>query len=104
MSIKIFPGQTTVIYPPEPGTEQGPLHGPCSHLDCRTMRRDAEVLCPYCQQPLGFGCVMYVTETNAMHKGVPAKTGGGTLTMAHASCYEAAHVSTQPEDTAPKEG
>jgi hypothetical protein len=102
MSIKIHPGQTTVVYPPAPGTPEGPCLGTCAHIDCRTMRQDAEALCPHCLQPLGFGCVQYLRTTTDRYT-----VNTTEPTMKHAACVDAAiaaNAAVENRPDAPKEG
>jgi hypothetical protein len=39
---------------PKPGTKHGPCEGACKHLDCAEVKREAELICRLCKDPIGF--------------------------------------------------
>ena len=61
---------------PAPGTEYGPCGGPCAHTDCAHTRRMAAVVCPLCEEEIGYGRRFY-------NDGQP-----GGFDLVHALCAE----------------
>ncbi len=105
-SIKLHPGQTTVIYPPVPG--EGMCAEPCTCIFCNQARRDAELLCPHCHQPLGFGNIAPLQVMSLGHRNVKNPDTGELIqemiwsepvhiVMIHLNCHEAALLPAKEE-------
>lgn len=56
-----------------PGTAFGPCDGECKHIDCAEARYKADVICHYCETPIGYETLFY-------HE--------GARQYVHASCLE----------------
>lgn len=61
---------------PAPGTDNGPCVTPCMHTGCATTITMAEVMCPYCSEPIGYGRRFYCEGDDKV------------MDLAHASCLE----------------
>lgn len=45
-----------------PGTAEGPCVEPCEHSDCHQTRAQAESICRFCNEPIGFDSAFYKDE------------------------------------------
>lgn len=50
-----------------PGTKYGPCEKECGHKDCAETRSMAQVVCHYCEEPIGYERGFYKSDGDLVH-------------------------------------